>query len=414
MRILLLAPVVPQGKGAAIPMLLSAQVAGLSERHEVTYVSSFGDEPGEAEAAREAAASGLDFHAADRRVPSEFGRRWRRRARLAWGWASSDRPWRVLWYAEPGIQEILDRLARTREFDVIAIEDSPMAGYRLPAGVPTVYTEHEALRAPVDSWRPQRLAERPVGFLRERDWARWPRFQPPLWHRFDLLQTFSAADAEVIATTAPEVAERIRINPFGSLLPPALDSAAEVEGTVLFVGNFTHPPNRDAAVWLAEEIMPAVWSRCPEARLRIVGAQMPSEILDLARARVEVFADAPSIRPHLEAAAVVTAPVRTGGGMRMKVLEAMASAKAVAATSLGVDGYTQFDEQPPVAVGDGAQDFAAAVADLLLDRDRRRRLGTEARAFAERHHSPGAWGRRLERVYEEARETAPQQGSDTR
>ena len=402
MRILILAPMLPQGRGAAIPMLLSAMVEGLSARNEVTYVTSMGDEPGEAEAARDLQASDLDIHIADRRVPAEASRRWRRRVRLARSWATGGRPWRVLWFAEPAIQNELDRLAARREFDVIAVEDSPMAGFRLPAGVPTVYTEHEALRAPIDSWRPQRPAERLLQPLRRRDWGRWPRFQPEVWRKFDLLQTYSAADAAVIEATSPELADRIRINPFGTILPPPLDPRLEVSGTVLFVGNFTHPPNRDAAIWLAESVMAAVWARSPQARLRIVGVAPPREVLDLAGPRVDLFPDAPSVRPHLEAASVVTAPVTTGGGMRMKVLEAMASGKAVAATPLGADGYTQFEEGPPIALGESAEELGEGIATLLVDPQRRRRMGLEAREFAERHHSPNAWAKRLEAVYEEA------------
>jgi glycosyltransferase involved in cell wall biosynthesis len=404
MRILLIAPMVPQDKGSAIPILLRAQLDGLSARNEVTYVSSFAEEPGEEEAAREVVAAGYDIHLADRRVPAEFGRRWRRRARLASSWATSGRPWRVLWYAEPAIQGIVDRLAATRQFDVIAIEDSPMSVFDLPPGIPTVYTEHEALRAPADSWGSQRISDRPMQMLRRRDWERWPKFQPTIWPRYDLLQTYSAADAAVIVESAPELSERIRINPFGTVLPPALDPAAVVEGTILFVGNFTHPPNRDAAVWLAESVMPVVWARSPEARLRIVGMAPPREVLELAGPRVDVFGDAPSVKPHLEAAAVVTAPVRTGGGMRMKVLEAMAGGKAVAATPLGADGYTQFDEAPPLALGESAEELGTAIAELMVDPERRRQMGIEARRFAERHHSPEAWAKRLEAIYEEARE----------
>jgi len=410
MRILILAPVLPQDRGGAIPMLLSAQLAGLSERNHVTYVTSVGDEPGEAEAARKLADSGLDVHIADRRVPAQPGRRWRRRARLAFGWAASGRPWRVLWFAEPTIQGLLDDLTASRRFDVVAVEDSPMSTFRLPAGVPAVYTEHEALRAPADSWRPQSLSERPLGLLRKRDWARWQRFQTRVWERFDLLQTFSGTDAEAILAAAPSLEGRVRVNPFGLILPPVLDPALEVPGTILFVGNFTHPPNRDAAIWLAGDVMPHVWARCAQARLRIVGSSPPPEVRALTRPGVELFADVPAVRPHIEAATVVTAPVRTGGGMRMKVLEAMASGKAVAATPLAGEGYTEFGEPPPIEFGESAEELGSAIAGLLLDDERRRQLGREARDFAERHHSPASWARRLERIYEEAGAMAPPVG----
>jgi polysaccharide biosynthesis protein PslH len=135
----------------------------------------------------------------------------------------------------------------------------------------------------------------------------------------------------------------------------------------------------------------------------MVGSAPPREVLDLAGPGVEVIADAPSMEPHLEAASVVLAPVRSGGGMRMKVLEAMARRKAVVTTSLGAEGFTGFEPEPPFLVADDGEAIAAATAELLADAGRRHALAQRARSFAERHHSPEAWATRLEVVYEEAR-----------
>jgi glycosyltransferase involved in cell wall biosynthesis len=89
--------------------------------------------------------------------------------------------------------------------------------------------------------------------------------------------------------------------------------------------------------------------------------------------------------------------------MRMKVLEAMARGKAVITTALGAEGITGFGEEAPLVLAEETESIAAAAASLLTYRARRLELGLRARAFAERHHSPAAWARRLEAVYEEAR-----------
>ena len=276
--------------------------------------------------------------------------------------------------------------------------------------MPTVYTHYEVLRPrPVD-WRPGPPWRWPGWAFREIDWRRWTGFQRRAWRGFDRIQVFSGRDAEAIASLVPEVADRVRVNPFGLVLPPPADPALEVPGTVLFVGNFAHPPNRDAAIWLAGEIMPRVRARCPEATLRIVGTAPPPEVRELVGPGVELFADAPSVRPHIEAAAVVLAPVRTGGGMRMKVLQAIGAGKAVVTTARGTEGYTDFGEEPPLVVADGGEEIAAATAALLADDGRRLALGERARSFAERHHSPAAWAERLTAVYEEARAARSEAG----
>jgi polysaccharide biosynthesis protein PslH len=279
-----------------------------------------------------------------------------------------------------------------------------MAVLRFPRGVPVVFTEHEAIRAPASQLGAAPLSERPLRALRARDWRRWDRFLPSIWERFDLLQVFCEADAAEVRKLAPALAARVRVNPYGMLLPAPCDPAREQPGTVLFAGTFAHLPNRDAARWLAEEIMPAVRARYPRALLRIVGSAPPAAVLSLAGEGVEVIADAPDMQPHLEQAAVVVAPVRSGGGMRMKVLEAMARQKAVVTTSLGAEGFTGFEPKPPFLVADDAEGIAAGTADLLGDERGRRRLAIRAREFSERHHDPSAWAQRLARVYDEARE----------
>lgn len=401
MKILIVAPMPPQpAGGGAIPVLLEAQVAGLRERNEVTFVSAVGEEPGEAEAAERLRDSGLDAHFADRRQPRTARRRWRRRGRMVGSWLGG-KPWRAVWFADPGIQAILDRLEGARSFDIAVVEDSAMSGYRLPGGVPALLTEHEVLRPrPVD-WHPGGARSWPGWAFGELDWRKRPRFQRAAWQSFDRVLAFGNRDAAAIAELAPELAPRVRVSPFGLPLPPLAEPQREEPENVLFVGNFSHQPNRDAALWLAREIMPALLSRRPAARLRIVGSGPPAEILALADGAVEVVADAPSVEPYVDAAAVVVAPVRTGGGMRMKVLQALGAGKAVVTSGRGSEGFDCFDETPPLVLADSAADFAAAVGALLASPNRRRELGAQARHFAEAHYSPAAWANRLESVYGE-------------
>lgn len=405
MKILLIAPMLPQEDGAgAIPALLHSQLIGLRKRHDVTLLAGMGDEPREAAAAEALTLAGIDLHIADRRRPPPGLQRWRRRGKLATTWARGSWPWRTVWFAAPDVQAKIDRLAASQQFDIVAVEDSSMGVFRLPADLPTVLTEHEVRRPRGIEWRP---SGGPSGWPRwafeELDWRRWKGFQRATWQRFDLLQAFSERDARAIADLAPDVADRVRVNPFGLSIPPSPDRSREKPGTVLFVGNFTHPPNRDAALWLAREIMPMVRALEPEAHLRLVGSAPPPDVLALAGSHVDIVADAPSVQPHVEAACVVLAPVRTGGGMRMKVLHALASGKPVITTTRGAEGYTAPGRTPPFIVAGDAQSLAAATAELLGDEPLRQKLGDRGRAFALARHSPEVWAKRLEAVYEEAR-----------
>jgi glycosyltransferase involved in cell wall biosynthesis len=140
-------------------------------------------------------------------------------------------------------------------------------------------------------------------------------------------------------------------------------------------------------------------------RLVLVGAGAPPEIRALAGPDVEVLGEVPSVGPYLEAAAVVLAPIRIGGGMRMKALHALAYGKALVTTTRGAEGLIVGGGQPPFLVGDEPDAFASCVAELLHDEGMRRELGSRARSFVLEHHSPGAYCRRLETVYGELIET---------
>ena len=406
MRILLVTSMAPDPRGiGAIPKLLHAQILGLRERgHQLTLVAPFGEDPGQAEAAVALMANpgpALEPHLIDRRRAPHPGRRWRVRSELVSNWVRNDWPWRVVLGAT-GLQPLIDEVTARERFDVVAVEDNPAAVLRFPASLPTVLTEHEAVRAPASDRGAASLRDRPAAALHQRDWRRWDTFLPRAWRHFDLVQVFTEGDAAAVRSRAPDLGSRLRINPYGMVLPPALDPAAEEEDTLLFTGTFAHLPNRDAARWLAAEIMPAVRRRRPNALLRIVGHRPPPEVLGLAGPGIEVIADAPSLEPYLATAAVVIAPVRSGGGMRMKVLEALAKGKAVVTTPLGAKGFTGFATAPPLAIAADGAGLAAAAADLLAEPARRHSLSTEARRFAEAHHSSAAWAERLEAIYTEA------------
>jgi polysaccharide biosynthesis protein PslH len=191
------------------------------------------------------------------------------------------------------------------------------------------------------------------------------------------------------------------VTPFGVELPSRSSRAREQPGTLVFVGDFSHPPNVDAACWLAGEIMPRL-RPTHRARLLLVGGNPSGKVRALAADDIEVVGQVPTIDPYLDAAAIVLAPVRTGRGMRMKVLRALAAGKAVVTTSRGTEGFTLAGEDLPLVVADDPAAIARATAMLLDDEDKRWNLGHRARAFVAEHYSADAYGRRLESVYEEA------------
>jgi glycosyltransferase involved in cell wall biosynthesis len=397
MKVLLITSMPPDpGAPSAIPVLLHAQLVGLRERHDVTLVTVAGPDPAEVEAVKRLRSEGVDVHATVRTLTrGTLG--WRRRFRIASAWLRGRVPLRTAWFAEPQIQTTIDALVAERQFDVVVVEDDAMAVFRLPPALPAVLTEHEVLHPRSIKRPPHAPLAWPRWAFAEADWRRWRSYQRRVWRRFDALQVFTQRDAEGVALLAPELADRVRVNPF-AIEVPALAEVEEEPDTMLFVGNYFHSPNVDAALWLGTDILPQVARLHPAVQLSIVGPYAPPEVRSLDGPRLRFLGRVPDLDALLRRTAVVMAPVRTGGGMRMKVLHAMALGKPVVTTPRGAEGLGAAGTPPPLEIAEDAEALARAAAYLLQDADARRDLGSRARSCVQTEHSPQAYVGRLERV----------------
>jgi sugar transferase (PEP-CTERM/EpsH1 system associated) len=147
---------------------------------------------------------------------------------------------------------------------------------------------------------------------------------------------------------------------------------------IVFTGQMDYRPNVEAVTWFAEEILPRVRAAHPEARFAIVGRNPGVAVQALARREgVVVTGEVADVRGWLAAAAVVVAPLKLARGIQNKVLEAMAMARPVVASSAAAEGI---DHNGTIAVGAMAADMVEAVTLLLSDRQTAAELGQDARA----------------------------------
>ena len=149
-----------------------------------------------------------------------------------------------------------------------------------------------------------------------------------------------------------------------------------------FTGTLDYPPNVDAVAFLTGAIWPLVRAQVPAARLVVAGRNPVAAIAALnGRDGIEVAADVPDMAAVLRRSWVSVAPMRTGLGIKNKVLEAWACGRPVVMTGLATNGLVL----PPGharLVQAGAPALAAQIVALLQDADARRALGEAARAHA--------------------------------
>ncbi len=144
--------------------------------------------------------------------------------------------------------------------------------------------------------------------------------------------------------------------------------------TVAFVATMGWAPNVDAAVWLGREIWPEVLARVPRAQLLLVGRDPAPAVRALAGDSVHVTGTVADVTPYLAQSRVVVAPLRSGGGTRLKIMEALDVGRPVVATSVGCEGMEDLVGRG-VVVADAAVALADSIAGLLVDPARASALG---------------------------------------
>ncbi len=252
---------------------------------------------------------------------------------------------------------------------------------RALGGLPAVITPYESYSL----YLRRLMAHRPRLSTRAQWWAA-RRYEAFMFAPYRAAVVVSPLDrAELLAL---DPALRVEVIPNGVDLDYFQPQpVAREPDTLLFTGNFAYAPNSDAALYLAQTLLPGVQARFPGARLWLVGADPPPAVQALASASVTVTGRVPDLRPYLARAAVYVCPLRIGAGIKNKVLEALAMGCPLAATPLSVDGIAVRAGQDALVAPAAGGALAAAVARLLADAELRAAFSANGPALIARDHS---------------------------
>ena len=186
------------------------------------------------------------------------------------------------------------------------------------------------------------------------------RLERKVWARSDIVLYPSEDEARDVAALAPGTQVRA-ITPY-AFPSVSLTPNLATRHDLLFVAGFGHPPNVDAAVWLANEIMPKVWAKRPNLRLALVGSNPTSDVRALANERVEVtgYVDDAELERRYRSARVAVVPLRFGAGVKSKVVEALHHGLPLVTTHVGAQGL------PGIEAACDVHDDSDAIADAIL------------------------------------------------
>jgi glycosyltransferase involved in cell wall biosynthesis len=317
-------------------------------------------------------------------------------------------PWMMVRDDRGAMRHLIDRLAAEQRFDVAHADQLNMGQYaqRVPSAF-KILDAHNAL------WLLyRRLWETmPPGmrkWLLGRDWRLLKAYEGRLVREFDTVLAVIHNDETALREAAGEPVD-ITVIPITvdttEVTPVSRHADAD---HILHIGTMYWPPNIDAVKWFVDEIYPLIRQRRPDVAFDVVGARPPVELLALNDAGLGInvtgYVEDPT--PYQQCAAVMVVPLLAGGGMRVKILNAMAEGIPIVSTTLGYEGI-EVTPGRDILVGDTPEAFAAEVVRVLDDPDLGRQLAANGRKLMQERYDYRNACRPLDDVYARA---APSQG----
>ncbi len=289
------------------------------------------------------------------------------------------------YYRDSGLQAWVDATAARVRFDAVVVFSGVMAQYtRGLQGVKTLVDFVDVDSAKWRDYAPEHAW--PMSWLYRREFEKLLGFEQRVAQQAAC--SFFVTDHEVALFRDLSAGQPLRLAALGNGVDaefftpdparPSPFGASELP--LVFTGAMDYWPNIDAVTWFASDILPALRARFPALRFHIVGRAPAPAVLALAGDAVNVTGTVPDVRPYLQHAAAVVAPLRLARGIQNKVLEAMAMARPVVAAGSCVRAITSADTaglQP----ADDVAGYVARLSALLADRAAADAAGHAARAF---------------------------------
>jgi len=304
-------------------------------------------------------------------------------------------------YDSVRMAEHLQAAVATGGYDLLHVSELFLARYAaLAYDVPKImdHTDVETLKQ-----RRILLADKnhyaPYWWLRWIEHCQWRTFERRSLAWFDAHTVVSDHDASYFRRYAKRtpicvVPNGVNVTEFASRPDPSGSP------TLVYVGSMDYFPNVEAVLHFVRYSWPHICGKIPGVRLLIVGRNPPTEIQRLAlEPGIGVTGTVPDVQPYYQQAHALVVPLKSGGGTRLKILEAMAMGVPVVSTTVGVEGLglapgTDF------LLADTPQAFAAETIRLLCDQELRTKLATRGRKTVVERYDWSAIGDTLLKVYE--------------
>ena len=301
-----------------------------------------------------------------------------------------------------GFSRYANRLISVEHYDLVQVEWVETAILIKKSRTPMVLDAHDVITKPAErTYRQGRGIRRVQGYLA---YMFIKNLEKHIARRFDRIIVRSPLEQDYLHALVPALSLSVIPHPAGlDITGKAFERS---QNTILFLASYKYrQTNVDAARYFYREVFPRVLERVPDARFIIAGYGPPDELTALQEKDPHVLV--PGFVDDTDAcykqAAVFVAPVLVGGGIIVKILDAMSAGTPVVTTTYGNEGI---GAQPghDLLVADNPGDFAAGVVRLLRDRAFAEELGKNGKEYIQRYYGREAVFNAVQTVYRQLKE----------
>ena len=285
-----------------------------------------------------------------------------------------------------GAKAYISDFLQRGEADIVHVEGYYLM-HLLPTdtGVPVLLTEQNIEYTLWEQKNSYEMDARKRTFNRQQ-YALTYRYETEAWRKSDVCITITQNDRRYIRELLPEKALAVVPNGIdhlkGSDSTPAVLPSVK-RPMLVYVGNYGWMPNVDAALYFCSDILPLVLKRIPNACVYFIGNDPPNALRRLANEQIMVTGWVDSLQSYLAQADLFVCPMRVGGGIAVKMLEALFLHKAIVSTSVGMVGFSE-NITECILVRDDPAEFADAVVSLLQSEEARKSLEQKTYEFIEK------------------------------
>jgi sugar transferase (PEP-CTERM/EpsH1 system associated) len=307
----------------------------------------------------------------------------------------------ALCYHSTNLGALIAKALGKYQFDIIQIEHSYMAKFLDDIDSRTGQAKRVLTMHNIEFIRHSRIArtiecgwEKVRYIISARRYASW---ELDYASRFDKIIAVSETDKQLLQEKDPSL--EVEVVPNGVDLDFYQTTAPPDNSTLVYVGGMSYPPNVDAVLYFSKEIFPIILEEVPQARFMVVGGNPPPEVLELDnKDHICITGYVEDVREYVDRAQVAVIPLRSGGGTRLKILEAMAMGRPVVSTTVGCEGL-DVENGENILLADEPREFAADVVSLMRNPALLTRLAQNGRKLVEERYDWDCIADDLQSVY---------------